>query len=323
MKATRIVLAALAFATLLPQPARASFHLMQIEQVIGGVDGNAAAQAIQLRMRATGENQVQFGRLVVADATGANPILLIDVSAPVAVSAAGSRVLICTSAMSPYLGGLTPDFTMTNPIPASYLAAGTLTWEQDPPAVPPASILWRLSWGGAGYTGTGSGATTNDADGNFNPPFAGPLPSTGKQALQFKFAFNALSTNNANDYALTAGPATFIRNNGGSATIQSVAGVGDGAPGGRLRLSPPAPNPVRGSMAYSIVLPRDGRAEVRVLDIGGRVVRSLVNGWLPAGPHSFSWDTSGDRGTALSSGLYFLELNADGARRTQRFALIK
>ena len=30
-----------------------SFHLMQIEQVIGGVDGDASAQAIQLRMRSS------------------------------------------------------------------------------------------------------------------------------------------------------------------------------------------------------------------------------------------------------------------------------
>src|SRR6266487_3418339 len=100
-------------------------------------------------------------------------------------AAGGSRVLSCTSAMSPYLGGLAPDFVMTNPIPASYLAAGSLTWEQDPPT---STILWRVSWGGAGYTGSGTGAITNDADGSFNPPFAGPLPSTSSQALLFKFA---------------------------------------------------------------------------------------------------------------------------------------
>ena len=35
------------------QPAaHATFHLMQIEQVIGGVNGDTTAQAIQLRMRA-------------------------------------------------------------------------------------------------------------------------------------------------------------------------------------------------------------------------------------------------------------------------------
>ncbi len=35
-------------------PAQATFHLMQIEQVIGGVNGDTTAQAIQLRMRFAG-----------------------------------------------------------------------------------------------------------------------------------------------------------------------------------------------------------------------------------------------------------------------------
>ena len=35
-----------------------TFHLMQIEQVIGGVGGNTNLQAIQLRMRAPGQQFV-------------------------------------------------------------------------------------------------------------------------------------------------------------------------------------------------------------------------------------------------------------------------
>ena len=274
LKAIRIMLAALALVPLTALPARASFHIMQIEQVIGGVDGDVSAQAIQLRMRTTGENFVSFGRLIARDATGANPITLIDMTTNVANNSGGSRVLACTSAMSPYLGGLVPDFVMTSAIPASYLTAGSLTWEQDPPS---SIIYWRVSWGGASYTGSGSGSTTNDADGNFSPPFNGVLPSTGKQALQFKFAFNAPSSNNLNDYLGTTGAATFTSNSGTSATLQSVAGVGSDSEDGRLMLSVPAPNPVRSSMSYSVVMPRDARAQVRVLDVRGRIVRVLVN----------------------------------------------
>jgi hypothetical protein len=54
---------------------------------------------------------------------------------------------------------------------------------------------------------------------------------------------------------------------------------------GLLALSLPAPNPVRGSMAYSLVLPRDARVQVRVLDLDGRVVRTLVDETPPAGRH--------------------------------------
>jgi hypothetical protein len=319
MRATQFALITIALAMLLASPAAATFHLMQIERVIGGVDGSTSAQAIQLRMRGSFQNQVSNARLVVRDAAGANPVVLIAFPTNVAISTAGSRVLAATagfsSATSP---AVTPDFILTNPIPASYLAAGSLTFEDNL-----GPVLWRLSWGGAGYTGTGTGALTNDADGNFAPPFAGPLPSASGKALLFKFTAGALSTNNANDYALTTASATFTNNAGGSGSVVSLAGVENGATNDLLALGLPAPNPVRHSMAYSVVLPRDARVQVRVLDLSGRVVRALLDEVLPAGQHSFTWATADHAGSALASGVYFLEMNADGGRRMQRFVLIR
>ena len=318
MRTYQAVFAAVALGLLVARPAGATFHLMQIEQVIGGVDGSTVVQAVQLRMRSSLQNLVSNGRLVVRDATGANPVLLIAFPTNVANSAAGDRVLAATSAFASATNPpLTPDFLLTNPIPASYLPAGTLTFEDDF-----GTVLWRLSWGGAGYIGSGTGAVTNDADGNFSPPFAGPLPSSSGRALLFRFTAGALSTNNANDYTLTTGSATFTNNARASGTIMSLAGVGDGPGIHLLALTPPAPNPVRGSMAYSVVLPRETRVQVRVVDIGGRVVRTLLDETMPAGEHRLTWGAGSQDGPALSSGLYFLAMDAGGARRMQRFVLI-
>lgn len=195
-------------AMLLTSPAVASFHLMQIEQVIGGVNGDTTAQAIQLRMRAANEFFVSFARVRVHDAAGANPIMVIDMTTDVANAAIGDRVLIASANFVDYTTpGAEPDFTMTNLIPSSYQAAGSLTFESDS-----GIIYWRLSWGGAGYTGSNTGNISNDANGNFGPPFAGPLPTSGKQALLFQGAATAPSTTNAADYALTPGAATFTNN---------------------------------------------------------------------------------------------------------------
>ncbi len=196
--------------------ASATFHLMQVEQVIGGVNGDTTAQAIQLRMRAAGQNQVSQGRLVVRDATGANPVTIVNMATNVANSALGARVLIASTNFSNYtVPAAVPDFTMTNLIPSSYLTAGSLTFEADLGG----TIYWRLSWGGASYTGSGAGDITNDSDGNFNPPFNAALPSGSLQALQFNGTANALSTNNAAQYVATAGPATFSRNAGTSYSV--------------------------------------------------------------------------------------------------------
>src|SRR2546428_6036774 len=103
----------LATALLFATSAHASFHLMQIEQVIGGVNGDVTAQAIQLRMRTVGQNLVQQGRLVVRNAAGANPVVLLDVNAPMPIDLAGSRVLISSPNMANYLT-VVPDFVMTS-----------------------------------------------------------------------------------------------------------------------------------------------------------------------------------------------------------------
>ena len=222
MNTRRALVLLLAFipCALCARPAHASFHIMQIEQVIGGVNGDVSAQAIQLRERAAGQHLVSQGRLRAWDAAGANPVLLIDLTTDVTGAAAGDRVLIVTSSFQSYVSPtVTPDFVMTTPIPASYLAAGSLTFESDG-----GIMYWRVSWGGAAYTGPGTVNTINDADGNANPPFAAGLPYTSLQALRFPGTAAALSTNNAADYAVTAGAAVWTNNAHAAETTVGLAG---------------------------------------------------------------------------------------------------
>jgi hypothetical protein len=191
-----------------------SFHLMQIEQVIGGVGGNTNLQAIQLRMRAAGQNLVSFARLRAWNSAGANPILVVDMMTDVPNGTAGARVLVVSPQFATTFPAAPGDFVMTNLIPASYLAAGKLTWEDDA-----GTVYWSLAWGGAGYTGTNLGTTDNDADGNFNPPFPGPMQSSNNQAVRFPGLASAMSTNNAADYALSVGNAVFTNNANQSITV--------------------------------------------------------------------------------------------------------
>jgi len=94
---------------------------MQIEQVIGSVNGDTTAQAIQLRMRATGQNFVSAGKLVVYDAAGLNPITVLNIASNVANGAVGDHVLIASvNFPSHTMPAAVPNFTMANLIPASY-----------------------------------------------------------------------------------------------------------------------------------------------------------------------------------------------------------
>lgn len=208
-----VAVAVLVVALAAAPPAVASFHLMQIEQVAGGVCGDRSAQAIQLRMRGAGQNLISGTRLVARNAAGGSPVTLITFPSNVGGAGAGARILATTANFSAS-SGPAPNFTLTNPIPASYLAAGKLTFEDGS-----GNVYWGLAWGGASYTGTNTGTIDNDADGNFNPPFAGALPSTGDVALRFPGAAGAMSTNNAADYALSVSPAAFTNNAGATDTV--------------------------------------------------------------------------------------------------------
>lgn len=221
--AVAIVIGSLVFA-----PATfASFHLMKVEQVVGSLNGNPAAQAIQLQMRAPGQGVVSGTKVWAADATGSNRVLLLTFPTNVTNSASGARILLTTSAFTSAMQvsqpTFTPDFTLATPMPASYLAAGRVTFEDSLGSVgTPGTIFWSLSWGGAAYTGSNTGSTTNDSNGNFGPPFASSLPSSGAQGIRFTGAATAPSTTNLADYALTANPATVTKNSGASFVLPLV-----------------------------------------------------------------------------------------------------
>ena len=205
-RAANLAAVAIAAALAAGSPAFASFHLMQIEQAVGGVCGNTDHQAIQLRMRFSGQEFVNGKQLKAWDAAGVNPVVLITFPGDMAIADQGSRILVTTSSLASAFG-VTSDFTLTQRIPDSYLRAGRLTFEDGF-----GTIYWSLAWGGAAYTGSNLGNATNDPDGNFGPQTAGMLPFTTAQSLRFSGAAGDQSTSNLVDYALSTGAAMLVNN---------------------------------------------------------------------------------------------------------------
>jgi hypothetical protein len=74
--------------------------------------------------------------------------------------------------------------------------------------------LWRVSWGGASYSGSGAVDVINDVDGDCNPAYPSTIDGAGGQSVKFKFDPTTKSTTNANDYAPSHG-ADHVWNNAG------------------------------------------------------------------------------------------------------------
>jgi len=78
------------------------------------------------------------------------------------------------------------------------------------------------------------------------------------------------------------------------------------------------PNPFNPRTKIEFGMAREGRASVRVYDVQGRLVSTLVDKVLAAGNHSFDFDAA-----KLSSGIYFMKLQAGGQSEVRRLSLLK
>ncbi len=93
----------------------------------------------------------------------------------------------------------------------------------------------------------------------------------------------------------------------------TVTGAGSGYGSTRTSLGRVAPNPFVDRTQLQLSLAHAGPVDVLVYDVLGRTVRHVASGaWLPAGPHSISWDGRRDNGAACASGVYFVRARAGG-----------
>lgn len=209
-------------AMLAATPASATFHLMQIERVVGGVGGDPAAHAIQLRMRSSHQGELEPSRLVSYDANGVNPIVLFDFVSSVPDDETGSTVLVISEDMADHLDPeIEPDFVMARAIPRDRLTAGSLTFETDDGT----TIVARLSWGGSAYDGPDDVSSFNDDNDSAGAPLTGPLQTTGTRGYVIELAAGSRTSSNATDYTVLTRDVTLTNNAGESATIVQCAGA--------------------------------------------------------------------------------------------------
>jgi hypothetical protein len=91
-------------------------------------------------------------------------------------------------------------------------------------------------------------------------------------------------------------------------------------------LLPNAPNPFCASTVVRFSLPSRSPADLRVFDVRGRLVRTLVSsesGELEPGIHTLAWDGRDDSGERVASGMYFTQLAAAGRSATIKTILLR
>jgi hypothetical protein len=92
----------------------------------------------------------------------------------------------------------------------------------------------------------------------------------------------------------------------------NTTGVDGTVESGPVRLDAAWPNPSREGVRIGYSLPSRARIELRVVDVAGRRVATLVDGWAEAGRGVASWDGRGLQGERLPAGLYLCRLTVNG-----------
>jgi hypothetical protein len=83
------------------------------------------------------------------------------------------------------------------------------------------------------------------------------------------------------------------------------------------------PNPFNPEATISFTLPQAMRVSMRIYDVEGRLVKTLLDENLPAGDHRLTWDGHDGMGQMAASGIYFLRTATPQGVSTQKLLLLK
>ncbi|MBI5730102.1 MAG: T9SS type A sorting domain-containing protein [Ignavibacteriales bacterium] len=78
------------------------------------------------------------------------------------------------------------------------------------------------------------------------------------------------------------------------------------------------PNPFNPSTTISYTIPEDGKVLLKVFDVLGREITTLINEFTIAGKHNVAWD-----GTNFASGIYFYSVTFKGKTLNKKMLLVK
>ncbi len=104
--------------------------------------------------------------------------------------------------------------------------------------------------------------------------------------------------------------------------VPQMTGVPDGETS--YELHAPAPNPSRQTTTISYHVPAEGGAvRIEIYGVTGRVVRTLVDGFVSGGRHEVTWHGRTDTGEKVASGIYFCRMEAPERTITHKLTFLE
>jgi hypothetical protein len=83
------------------------------------------------------------------------------------------------------------------------------------------------------------------------------------------------------------------------------------------------PNPFNPTTSIKFDMKDKGMVTLKVYNVAGQLVRTLVNGTKDAGSYAITWDGKNDRGSAVASGIYFYKMETKDFSQTKKMVMLR
>jgi hypothetical protein len=123
-------------------------------------------------------------------------------------------------------------------------------------------------------------------------------------------------------YKITA--LDYVGNESDPASPGTTTGIEKAMIPTRFALYQNIPNPFNPTTVIRYDVPSGGgNVALRIYDVRGRLVRTLVDGTRTAGEKSVVWDGRNSRGARVATGVYFYRMRAPGYEKTRKMILLQ
>lgn len=209
--------------------------------------------------------------------------------------------------------GVTPVVIFTVPV-GQWFVLTDIEWSSTASAGDASPVSLNL-YGEATERWRMRGAYRYEATGSFQPPviqshFATGIAFGPGEVLSFESASQLAGRSYSLNWSGYLSPAA----------LSTAGDVGLSAP---RAMQQNVPNPFNPQTKISYTLDTPGSAQLRIFDVSGRVVRTLVSGRQDAGEHSVVWDGNGDDGRAQASGVYCYQLRTEKGLETRKAVMLR
>ena len=160
-------------------------------------------------------------------------------------------------------------------------------------------LIWQLDNFGSGYSYSG---TASEGTASFSIPLGSDW---------YAFMDNSLHHRNA------------VKINGGLLFQHTGTAVQDETIPNVLLQYSIYPNPFNKTTCLSLKADKDFKADISILNLKGQVVKSWQNTFIKQGNSDFYWDGKDNKGSDVSSGVYFWKVQSRETAFTNKILYLK